>query len=424
MKAGAMQVVSMPNKNKNKNKTTSAKVVKTNNELFQRLSSKISSLESLVARNNQYASSEHLKDLKVQYAEYQDNVLADYIYGLFHPDIAYRDKLDIKSPSYLPIPTTTFRFKETFTIKPNVAGNFVLHWNPNFLGSTSELKRLYADYVAYDTYYSNISVNVDSGLTGYTDMATGWEAVPFREVAQAFQKYRLTSACIKVIYTGKVIDESGMFAAAATYKNVSRTVCRNRSEDLPITNYRLPDSVASQLASFGDFDNIRQGQWALTQSIIENPAGITCIYVPTDPLNQVFVNDSTLINYERQMTSTADHYYYTLSPTNANISYTICGYGLPDTTCVTVESYYNFEIIVAQEQNPYFNPTLAKPSLLKNSTFLSTVGSLVSSMGLIKDSRKFDDKSILGKVRAILSRGVSKFKDLYQVLGPLYSVLV
>jgi hypothetical protein len=421
MKAKSQQVISKPNISLS-NQATSAKVAKS--KLIQKLTKKINSLESIVARNKQYALSEHLGDLKEHYAEYQDNVLADYIYGIFHPDVAYRDKLDIKSPSYLPIPTTTFRFKETFTIKSNVAGNFVLHWNPNFLGSTSELKKNYGMPNGHDIYYSNISVNVDSGLTGYTDMVTGWEAVPFREVAQTFQKYRLTSACIKVIYTGKVIDESGMFAAAATYKNVSRTICQNASEDLPIANYSLPDRIAQQLASFGDFDNIRQGQWSLTQSIIENPAGITCIYVPTDPLNQVFVNDSSLINFEYNSFSDADHYIKALTPTNANISYTVCGYGLPETTCVTVESYYNYEIIVAQEQNPYFNPTLAKPALLKNGTFLSTIGSLVSSMGLIKDSRKFDDKSILGKVRAILSRGVSKFKDMYQLLGPLYSVLV
>jgi hypothetical protein len=74
-----------------------------------------------------------------QINDYHDNMLAEYVYGLFHPDAVYRENLNIKAPSILPIPTTNFAFKETFTLTPNSYGNFLIVWSPNYLGSMDRI---------------------------------------------------------------------------------------------------------------------------------------------------------------------------------------------------------------------------------------------------------------------------------------------
>lgn len=391
---------------------------------LSKITKRLESLEQLKSYNKGTFAHEREEGLKEMYADYRDNILADYIYGIYHPDVVFKENLDIKSPSYMPVPTTTFRFKETFTITPNNTGNFCIYWQPNYLATQNVLNQIGSFHRGA---YSNVYVNVDNLLDGSTPGMGSWQARPFRVVTQDFDKYRLTSACIKVMYTGQKIQQSGMIAAAASYVKSYRVIAGwNASYDEELGPFTLLNQWSGPLSQFCDFDNIRQGQWAETCSLVDRPDGITCVYVPTDPLNQVFVDNGSTIDYvDRTSQIDAETKYIGWLPTNANISYAICGYGIQSTLpCITVEMYYNFEIIVRQEQFPYFTPKAASPKLLKHVNILNAVGGLVSSTGLITKSRDHDSNSIWSKVRAAFSKAGRLYMDVYPYLEPLVKALV
>lgn len=372
---------------------------------------------------------EREEGLKEKYAEYRDNLLADYVYGLYHPDIVFKECLDIKSPSYMPVPTTTFKFKETFTIAPNSKGNFVLLWSPNFLGTESSLARVHGpngNDGQYTYYYSNCMYNNDEVLDGNAALLNGWKAHCFKHVEQDFEKYRLTSACIKVKYTGKVLDQAGMLAAAATYMHDTRTVLGVPVLQDAVSEYSLPVDATRGFSQFCDFDNIRQGQWADTCSVVSDPDGLTCVYIPTDPLNQVFVGNATTIDaVSHRYVWPADQRFMALwEPTNANLKYTVCGYGLaPSTSNITVEAYYNFEIIVKQEQYPYFSPRVAHPKFLEFKDDITRITDGVSAKGLVSHTKNHDSTSVWTKVRAAFNKASRVATDVYPYLKPLLSML-
>jgi hypothetical protein len=372
---------------------------------------------------------EREEGLKELYAEYQDNVLADYIYGLYHPDVVFKESLDIKSPSYMPVPTTTFKFKETFTIIPNSRGNFVLLWLPNYLGTSEAIVRIHKPEGYQDPIegvFSNCYVNSSEDLDGNAALLNGWKAHTFKHVAQDFQKYRLTSAAVKVKYTGKVLDQSGMLAAAATYIRTPRSVYMYPVAGTAPAEYSLPIQATASMSQFCDFDNIRQGQWADTCSVVSDPDGITCTWVPTDPLNQVFVDNAATIDaISHQRVWEGSNVVAHWTPTNANISYAICGYGIASqTSCITVEAYYNFEIIVKQEQFPYFSPRVAHTKLLNHKETLQRVTDLVSSQGLVSHSKTHDSPSVWTKVRGAFTKAGRIAADVYPYIKPLISLLV
>jgi hypothetical protein len=131
--------------NNNGNNTKNNKRVSNNNSsvvvnrtAFNRMQRQLRRLTILSRKPFDQTSWYHTRQptLFRQVNDYHDNSLAEYVYGIFHPDAVYRENMNIKAPSILPIPTTNFAFKETFTIKPNMDGNFVLVWSPNYLGST------------------------------------------------------------------------------------------------------------------------------------------------------------------------------------------------------------------------------------------------------------------------------------------------
>lgn len=375
-------------------------------------------------------SHEREDGLKQRYTEYRDNVLADYIYGLYHPDVVFRESLDIKSPSYMPVPTTSFKFKETFNVTPNSYGNFVLYWYPNFLGTSAALEHIHApDGTVPNSntcYFSTILCNTSQYLDGNTELLDGWRAQCFKHVQQDFEKYRLTSACLKVKYTGKVLDQSGMLAAAASYVKSYRTVYGVLATGEPRSGYDLPAAITKPISQFCDFDNIRQGQWADTCSLVSDPDGLTCVYVPTDPLNQVFVDNATTIDsINHRLDYDATGWLRSFMPTNANISYAVAGYGIANaSTCITVEAYYNYEIIVRQEQYPYFSPRVAHPKYLEHKDTLTRIVDMTTANGLITHTKSHNKSTVWTSVRNAFQKAANVATEVYPYIKPLISSLI
>lgn len=356
-----------------------------------------------------------------QVNNYHDNALAEYVYGLFHPDAVFRENLNIKAPSIVPIPTTNFAFKETFNISPNPKGNFLLVWNPNYLGTSNRIvKNAAMDLQNNQGYFSNIYISDDVDLDGNSAAHDFW-AQTFKHIVTDFSKYRLTSACLKVKYTGKVLDQSGMLAACASFMEFPRTNMIMNNGTAMTSTYTVPD-IFPQLQRLGDFDNIRQGQWAKTINLVQQPEGLTCVYIPTDPLSQAFVDNADTI------TSTDKTVYHPTYPANgqglhwysksANITFDVCGYGIynpNDVPVITVEAYYNYEIIVNEDQMPFFRPTVASLTQKETQEITSVVNKITSTSGSIVETKVHDSPSVLTKIRGAISQGI----DIADKLAPL-----
>lgn len=366
--------------------------------------------------------------LLTDYLGYHVNGLADYVYGLYHPEVVYEQHMDIKMPARLPIPTTTFSFKDTFTIAPNADGNFCLVWTPNFLGSESRLSSPYFDSVYTQNYsfgFSTIVYNNENSLTGNAPNDSGWKAHLFKRVNQDFSKYRLTSACLKVRYTGKVLDQSGMIAACASYLPMNRLVAATTGL---LTDWHVAQSHSQSFSWAGDFDTIRQGQWAKSTSLVSDPDGLTVLYMPSDPLSEVFVDNGQTIDREPTITveQLTNGYEAAWTPKNANLSFAVCGYGISNsTTAITIESYTNYEIIVTPEQMPYFRPKVLDAGLQLHEDRISrTVRGVTNAAGLVTTTKSHEDRSVMARIRDVFSQSWKNFGDYVPSLLKIAAQLV
>jgi hypothetical protein len=363
---------------------------------------------------------------------YHDNALAEYVYGLFHPDVVYRENLNIKAPSTLPIPTTNFAFKETFTLQPNIYGNFVLVWSPNYLGSMDKIPKVMKheqiNGIAADGFFSNVYYDVSEGLDG-NSAATTFTAQTFKHINQQFNKYRLTSACIKVKYTGKVLNQSGMMSACASFMEFPRTAMSVANTQQMSSTYTVPNDFP-QLRRLGDFDTIRQGQWTKTINIVDEPSGITCVYIPTDTLSQAFVDNADTLTaknikdfYPTEPANAVGTYWYAR---NANITFDICGYGITtenQTNCITVECYYNYEIIVNEDQLSFFRPTTNHVDTKQAEDIQRVTQKVASTVGTITTTKQHDSPSVMSKIATALRTGL-EYAEPCMPLLKLGSLLV
>lgn len=366
--------------------------------------------------------------LKKQVNDYHDDSLAEYVYGLFHPDAVYRENMNIKAPSILPIPTTNFAFKETFTINPNYNGNFVLVWSPNYLGDSKHICKLLKTDPAYNNgYFSNLYYSVDGDLDG-NSIAKTYKAQVFKHITQDFNKYRLTSACIKVKYTGQVLQQSGMMSACASFMEFPRAIISLPTTYTMPASYDIPN-IYPQLQRLGDFDTIRQGQWAKTINIVDEPSGITCVYIPTDTMSQAFVDNGDTITAKDITTqylgveNSTGVVWYSRS---ANISFDICGYGInqnQDIPCITVETYYNYEVIMNEDQLPFFRPTVNNMSKYNAEQASALVNKVTSTVGTITTTKSHDNPSVMSRIASAV-RSAYNYMEPYLAVAKLRTFFI
>jgi hypothetical protein len=422
------------NNNNNTNNNNNRKKIRNRNQIIRNLRQRLSTmvLEKQMFSNDTPWYHTRQPGLYRQVNSYHDNALAEYVYGLFHPDAVYRENLNIKAPSVLPIPTTNFAFKETFTLQPNIYGNFVLVWSPNYLGSMDRIpevmKHKQINGINANGYFSNVYYDVNETLDG-NSMATSFQAQTFKHINQQFNKYRLTSACIKVKYTGKVLNQSGMMSACASFMEFPRTAVCVANNTTMSSTYAVPNEFP-QLQRLGDFDTIRQGQWTKTINIVDEPSGITCVYIPTDTLSQAFVDNADTLTaktitdfYPQEPANAIGTYWYSR---NANITFDICGYGITtenQTNCITVECYYNYEIIVNEDQLSFFRPTTARIETKQAEDIQRMTQKVASTVGTITETRSHESPSTMSKIATAIRQGL-QYAEPYLPLLKLGTMLL
>lgn len=191
------------------------------------------------------------------------------------------------------------------------------------------------------------------------------------------------------------------------------------------SSYEIPNNFP-QLMRLGDFDTIRQGQWAKTINIVDEPSGITCVYIPTDTLSQAFVDNADTL------TSKSIQDFYPQSPIgaigtqwycrNANISFDICGYGIvndaTDIPCITVECFYNYEIIVNEDQLSFFRPTTPKIEMSAAENVQRMTQQVASTVGTITTTKMHEEPTIMSKIQQTMRTA----RKWYSNIEPLVDI--
>jgi hypothetical protein len=198
-------------------------------------------------------------------------------------------------------------------------------------------------------------------------------------------------------------------------------VCVANNQAMSST-YDVPNEFP-QLRRLGDFDTIRQGQWSKTVSLVDNPSGITCVYIPTDTLSQAFVDNADTLTakaisdfYPQQPASSIGTYWYSR---NANITFDICGYGITtenQTNCITVECYYNYEIIVNEDQLSFFRPTTSRIETKQAEDVQRLTQKVASTVGTITDTAQHEQPSTIQKIQAAIRTGFNQIEPLLPLL--------
>jgi hypothetical protein len=198
-------------------------------------------------------------------------------------------------------------------------------------------------------------------------------------------------------------------------------------EGFPTDVNLLTESLRPYLSGAGDFDTIRQGQWAHIVSLVSDPDGVTCVYLPTDPLSHIFLDDGTVADRKVQYGAASANPPYSIQLAGAaNLAYFICGYGIESTTnCITVETYANYEIIVYPQQMPYFRPTTLDAKLITHTTkVVDAMRGVASRFGAVTTTKAHEAPSTMTRIRSALRTAWRYAGDIAPVLFSLGKAII
>lgn len=307
--------------------------------------------------------------------------LTKYIEGILEPSIPVNTGLIVKQPSLLPIPSSTVAFRNNINISTDQAGDFFLAWNPNFLINNKVLESIRITGKGTDGANTILSPNCFSNICTKDTTNNSLKFYPSYVPSVDLSKYRLVSAKIKITYIGSNLNKSGMLYGCATYDpapivlgfiDPGSQVMYARDASNNIIDY----SVVSDSSNYNRLgyptavtyeamteQNISNGIWNRSCNVVQTNQGISCLHVPSDPTSQIFYPLGTYFGSGR-VASTATFNNLVLSDcilpiqyqstTGSQLSYLICGHGLPQNNeCINIQVFYNFEIIPTTLSAPF-----------------------------------------------------------------------
>lgn len=258
----------------------------------------------------------NIRGIKQQY----DQRFIKYLFGLVHPDYVQENRIEVKQPTFLEIPSASISFKEVYTCKPNASGHFALVWTPNFLNTDQNKKYSHLRLINTDAYVGNTAPVLVEQLNSYSPNIS-------------IRGYRLVSALIRINYIGSVVKRSGMIYACADYSSVSVNIADN--------NAGYTESYRSV-----DISAVRNGIWGTTTNITEG-GSVEALFLPTDPADQTFYPNGSFYGDEIVNNDIRG------GDEGARMSYIFAGTGLSsDSDSISIEVFYNFEILPTPASAP------------------------------------------------------------------------
>jgi hypothetical protein len=318
---------------------------------------------------------------------YRDKVL-NYIAAILDPEYNYSTGIMVKQPSLMNPPSVSIPIKTLTTIPSEGYSSICIAWNPTIFCTTNMLHKI---QLGVDTtnnnepIYANKVCSVLYSLGEIQDALlvtppSSWNAtvrgIPDNLPEVGISKARLVSSKIKISFRGPILNQGGTIMAAATFQGPPGVICNSADDNKIMTNTQQKNATWADLFkvslgnSFSEKDMspfeekiISNGIWAKNVNITKDANGITAIFIPTDPMDEIFCKPGTFYGEKiDNPEATCNGPYATsclYSDKGARLNYLFNIQGIPgdNTNPITVETYTTWEVI----------PTNQSASTLRNS---------------------------------------------------------
>jgi hypothetical protein len=316
------------------------------------------------------------------------NKVINYIAAILDPEYNYSTGIMVKQPSLMNPPSVSIPIKTLTTIPSEGYSSICIAWNPTMFCTTNMLSKIqlgvdvtnnnapiYANKICSVVYSLG---ELENGVL--TVPPSSWQAtvrgIPDNLPEVGIAKARLVSSKIKISFRGPILNQGGTIMAAATFQGPPGIICKSGDDNRIKTNTQQENATWADLfkislgSSFNDkemspFEEkvISNGIWAKNVNITKDANGITAIFIPTDPMDEIFCKPGTFYgekvdnpNYQCNGPYATSCLY---SDKGARLNYLFNIQGIPgdNTNPITVETYTTWEVI----------PTNLSASTLRNS---------------------------------------------------------
>jgi len=318
---------------------------------------------------------------------YEDKVI-NYIAAILDPEYNYNTGLLVKQPSLMNPPSVSIPIKTLTTIPSEGYSSICISWNPTMfctsnmidkiqlgVDATNQNKPIYANKICSVLYSLGV---LDNGVLKVAP--SSWNSpvygIPDNLPEVGIAKARLVSSKIKISFRGPVLSQGGTVMAAATFQGPPGLLVNSPEDNSIITNTKQEKATWADLfkISLGTTFNpearspfeekiISNGIWAKNINITKDANGISAIFIPTDPMDEIFCKPGTFYgeNVDHPESECGGPHATTClySDKGARLNYLFNIQGIPgdNTNPITVETYTTWEVL----------PTNESASALRNS---------------------------------------------------------
>jgi hypothetical protein len=249
--------------------------------------------------------------------KYQDKVI-NYIAAILDPEYNYSTGIMVKQPSLMNPPSVSIPIKTLTTIPSEGYSSICIAWNPTIFCTTNMLGKIQLGVDATNNnepIYANKVCSVLYSLGELQDAMlvtppSSWNAsvkgIPDNLPEVGIAKARLVSSKIKISFRGPVLNQGGTIMAAATFQGPPGIICNSGDDNRIKTNTQQKNATWADLfkVSLGNsfsekemspFEEkiISNGIWAKNVNITKDANGITAVFIPTDPMDEIFCKPGT-----------------------------------------------------------------------------------------------------------------------------------
>jgi hypothetical protein len=336
--------------------------------------------------------------------ETKKNKLITYVAAILDPEYCYNNGVMIKQPNLLTIPSVTIPIKTLTTIQTNNSTSLCISWNPSLfctkpaLGNIQVGRNAAGDVVYANKIFSTLYSTGEVNNNVKEIPASSWKApvfgIPDNLPEVGVAKARLVSAKIKISFRGPILQQGGTVMGAATFLGPPGIVANSDDHNVVYLNVPIVDQSETRYqATWEDLFKPSQGQlfnnemspfeekcisngiWSKNVNITKSASGISAVFVPMDPMDEIFYKTGTFygeeVNQDIQLMNGNFGSIVSYSDKGARLSYVFNIQGIPvEQNPITVETYTNWEVL----------PTDLAASALRNFSGVQLTSEEVANM--------------------------------------------
>jgi len=327
------------------------------------------------------------KEAGLVQSAFKDKII-NYVAAILDPEYNYNTGIMVKQPSLMNPPSVSIPIKTLTTIKSEGQSAICLSWNPALFCtkndlSNLELGKMYSDdTVVKPNRICSVLYSLPEEVGSEQYIAPdSWKAkvrcIPDNLPEVGVSKARLVSAKIKISFRGAILNQGGTIMGAATFQGPPGIICKtdeygnvykNGTDKAQATWGDIFKVVLGDQYNENDqcpFEEkvISNGIWAKNVNITKDANGITAVFIPMDPMDEIFYKPGTFygepIAKDNDIRNTVGATTLLTGDKGAKLSYLFNIQGLSGTGSnpITVETYQTWEVL----------PTNLSASSLRNS---------------------------------------------------------